>query len=133
MQQNDFEQVDLSTFFDSQSQSPEQNEKAEMLTTQQKQLIQEVMPLIKQIDPEKAQSFQERLDALESLAQSVSRFPSMSPSRRTNPLMRKFPVIEEPFPIIVFIEMSSTFKAIKTYFDNLTFTYFAGSTTSEPM
>ena len=77
MQQDDFEQVDLSTFFDSQSQGPEQNEKAEMLTTQQKQLIQEVMPLIKQIDPEKAKNFQERLDALESLAQSVSRFPSL--------------------------------------------------------
>ncbi|MBO4630085.1 MAG: hypothetical protein J5687_09065 [Treponema sp.] len=77
MQQNDFEQVDLSTFFDSQSPGPEQNEKVEMLTTQQKQLIQEVMPLIKQTDPEKAQSFQERLDALESLAQSVSRFPSL--------------------------------------------------------
>ena len=77
MQQDDFEQVDLSTFFDSQSQGPEQNEKAEMLTTQQKQLIQEVMPLIKQIDPEKAKSFQQRLDALESLAQSVAKFPSL--------------------------------------------------------
>ena len=77
MQQNDFEQVDLSTFFDEQSQSPERNEKAEMLTTKQKQLIQEVMPLIKQVDPEKAASFQERLDALESLAQSVAKFPSL--------------------------------------------------------
>ena len=77
MQQNDFEQVDLSTFFDEQSQSPERNEKAEMLTTRQKQLIQEVMPLIKQSDPEKAESFQERLDALESLAQSVAKLPSL--------------------------------------------------------
>ena len=77
MQQNDFEQVDLNTFFDTQSLAADQNEKAEMLTTQQKQLIQEVMPLIKQIDPEKANSFQDRLDALESLAQSVSRFPSL--------------------------------------------------------
>ena len=77
MQQNEFEQVDLSTFFDEQSQGPEQKEKAEMLTTKQKQLIQEVMPLIKQSDPEKAESFQERLDALESLAQSVAKFPSL--------------------------------------------------------
>ena len=61
MQQNDFEQVDLNTFFDTQSLAADQNEKAEMLTTQQKQLIQEVMPLIKQIDPEKANSFQQRL------------------------------------------------------------------------
>ena len=48
MQQNDFEQVDLNTFFDTQSLAADQNEKAEMLTTQQKQLIQEVMPLIKE-------------------------------------------------------------------------------------
>ena len=77
MQQDGFEQIDLSAFFDEQSLSPDQAEKAEMLTTQQKQLIQEVMPLIKQIDPEKAKSFQQRLDALESLAQSVAKFPSL--------------------------------------------------------
>ncbi|MBO4639450.1 MAG: hypothetical protein J5710_06820 [Treponema sp.] len=77
MQQDEFEQVDLSTFFDSQGPSPVQNEKAEMLTTQQKQLIQEVMPLIKQIDPEKAKSYHDRLEALESLAQSVAKFPSL--------------------------------------------------------
>ena len=75
MQQDGFEQIDLSAFFDEQSLSPDQAEKAEMLTTQQKQLIQEVMPLIKQIDPEKANSFQQRLDALESLAPSVAKFP----------------------------------------------------------
>ncbi len=77
MQQNNFEQVALDTFFDAQSLTTESNEKAEMLTTQQKQLIQEVMPLIKEIDPEKANSFQDRLNALESLAQSVAMFPSL--------------------------------------------------------
>ena len=77
MQQNDFEQVDLSTFFDSQDQNPVQDEKAEMLTTRQKELIQEVMPQIKAVDPEKAENFQERLDSLESLAQAVAKFPSL--------------------------------------------------------
>ena len=43
MQQNDFEQVELSTFFDSEDKSPGIEEKAEMLTTKQKELIQEVM------------------------------------------------------------------------------------------
>lgn len=77
MQQNDFEQVDLSTFFDSQDESPINDQKAEMLTTKQKELIQEVMPQIKAIDPEKAESFQERLESLESLAQAVAKFPSL--------------------------------------------------------
>ena len=77
MQQNDFEQVDLSTFFDSQDQNPVQEEKAEMLTTQQKELIQQVMPQIKAMDPEKAENFQERLDSLELLAQAVAKFPSL--------------------------------------------------------
>ena len=77
MQQNNFEQVDLGTFFDSQDESPINAQKAEMLTTKQKELIQEVMPQIKAIDPEKAESFEERLESLEALAQSVARFPSL--------------------------------------------------------
>ena len=74
---NDFEQVDLSTFFDSQDTDPVHDEKAEMLTTKQKELIQEVMPQIKAVDPEKAQSFEERLKSLEALAQAVAKFPSL--------------------------------------------------------
>ena len=74
---NNFEQVDLSTFFDSQDTNPVRDEKAEMLTTAQKELIQEVMPQIKALDPEKAESYQERLDSLEALAQAVARFPSL--------------------------------------------------------
>ena len=77
MQQKDFEQVDLSAFFDSQDKNPVNDEKAEMLTTKQKELIQEVMPQIKAINPEKAENFQERLDSLELLAQAVARFPSL--------------------------------------------------------
>ena len=77
MQQNNFEQVDLGTFFDSQDESPINAQKAEMLTTKQKELIQEVMPQIKAIDPEKAESFEERLEALEALAQAVAKFPSL--------------------------------------------------------
>ncbi len=74
---NNFEQVDISTFFDSQDTNPVRDEKAEMLTTAQKELIQEVMPQIKALDPEKAESYQERLDSLEALAQAVARFPSL--------------------------------------------------------
>ena len=64
---------------------------------------------------------------------SVSRFPSISPSILTKPLILMFPVIAEPCPKIVLIEMSSIRKAIKTYFDKLILIYFAGSTTSEPI
>ena len=39
MLQDSFEQIDLGIFFDSQSQTNVQDEKAEMLTTKQKQLI----------------------------------------------------------------------------------------------
>ena len=77
MPHDDFEQIDLNTFFDSQDANPVHDEKAEMLTTRQKNLIQEVMPQIKAVDPEKAENFQERLEALEALAQAVAKFPSL--------------------------------------------------------
>lgn len=77
MQKDDFEQIDINQFFDSQNTFSVQEEKAEMLTKKQKELISQAMPIIREIDSEKADNFQERLDALEALAQAVAGFPSL--------------------------------------------------------
>lgn len=77
MAQEDFEQVDLSTFFDTSTQQAAPQEKYEMLTKKQKSLINELMPQIKQIDISKYNSFQSRLDDLSALAQAMGRFPSL--------------------------------------------------------
>lgn len=77
MAQEDFEQVDLSTFFDTSTQQATPQEKYEMLTKKQKSLINELMPQIKQIDISKYNSFQSRLDDLSALAQAMGRFPSL--------------------------------------------------------
>ncbi|MCQ2593053.1 MAG: hypothetical protein MJ188_09755 [Treponema sp.] len=74
-----FEQIDISTFFEQDSDSTlvQREEKAEMLTKRQRSLIQEIIPVIQKIDKEKAESFQNRLNDLERLAQAVARFPSL--------------------------------------------------------
>ena len=77
MAQEEFEQVDLSTFFDTSTQQAAPQEKYEMLTKKQKSLINELMPQIKQIDISKYNSFQSRLDDLSALAQAMGRFPSL--------------------------------------------------------
>ena len=60
MQKDDFEQIDINQFFDSQNTFSVQEEKAEMLTKKQKELISQAMPIIREIDSEKADNFQER-------------------------------------------------------------------------
>lgn len=72
-----FEQVDISSFFETSDTSIEASEKIEMLTDRQKKLINEIFPIIKSIDPEKARNFENRINDLEALAQAQGRFPSL--------------------------------------------------------
>lgn len=73
----DFEQVDINSFFDENTDTPIPEQKAEMLTERQKNLIQNILPEIQKIDKEKAGNFKNRLADLETLAQAVARFPSL--------------------------------------------------------
>lgn len=74
---NEFEQVDLSSFFDEQTQTLQPQQKFEMLTQKQKELLDEVLPIIYEKDPDKYISFVNRLEDLEALAQANGRFPSL--------------------------------------------------------
>lgn len=73
----EFEQVDISTFFDTGQQVAYEFEKVEMLTKHQKDLIDSILPDIAVYDKEKAENFKDRLEDLERLAQAVARFPSL--------------------------------------------------------
>lgn len=74
---NEFEQIDINLFFDQDNQNSREEKKAEMLTDKQKELIHQILPIIKKIDPAKGASFQTRIDDLERLAKSVAYFPSL--------------------------------------------------------
>ncbi|MCQ2589895.1 MAG: hypothetical protein MJ179_05675 [Treponema sp.] len=76
-QEETFEQVDISAFFDNTTPQEPQHEKIEMLTKKQKALLDEVMPIIKQSDLPKYNSFKTRLEDLSALAQAMGRFPSL--------------------------------------------------------
>lgn len=77
LEKSQFEQVDISSFFDTSEESLSTTEKVEMLTERQKELINEILPFIKSIDPEKSLSFENRINDLEALAQAQGRFPSL--------------------------------------------------------
>lgn len=72
-----FEQVDLSTFFDQESEVSQSVQNAEMLTEKQKKIINDILPIIQKKDKDKADNFKARLADLESLAVAVARFPSL--------------------------------------------------------
>lgn len=71
-----FETVDISNFFDT-SKDELPIEKIEMLTSKQKILINEFLPVITKIDSQKAQGFKNRLKDLETLAKAIANFPSL--------------------------------------------------------
>mgnify|MGYP003295084786 CR=1 FL=1 len=73
----EFEQIDVDSFFDSPSVDSSKEEKAEPFSKKQKSLINEIMPEIQKKDPLKYASFKSRIDDLEALAQAVRRFPSL--------------------------------------------------------
>ncbi len=73
----EFEQVDINSFFDNGAITTANDEKVELLTEKQKQLIDQIMPVIKASDKERAEIFQNRLKDLEILAKAMARFPSL--------------------------------------------------------
>ena len=73
----DFEQVDISTFFDQESEVSQSTQNAEVFTDNQKKLVNGILPVIKEVDKDKAENFQERVKDLEQLARAVARFPSL--------------------------------------------------------
>lgn len=73
----EFEQVDLSSFFDTPIEQVHPQQKFEMLTQKQKELLDAILPVIYEKDPDKYMSFATRLEDLEALAQSMGRFPSL--------------------------------------------------------
>ncbi len=71
-----FETVDINSFFDS-TPKEDDSEKIEMVTVKQKKLINEFLPLVKNIDYQKYLGFKNRLNDLDKLAQAMAVFPSL--------------------------------------------------------
>lgn len=74
---DNFESVDINSFFDTTTEKPATPEKTEILSKKQKALVAEIMPIVREKDPERADSFEKRFNDLEILAQAMSRFPSL--------------------------------------------------------
>lgn len=75
--QDNFEQIDINSFFDTEKEKEISTDKTEILSQKQKDLINEVMPILREKDPEKAASFEKRFNDLEFLAKAMARFPSL--------------------------------------------------------
>ncbi|MCQ2583678.1 MAG: hypothetical protein MJ160_07210 [Treponema sp.] len=72
-----FENIDINSFFGTDSEQPHKQQKVEMLSKKQRALLEEFLPEVKAIDPSKYESFKNRMDDLEALAQAMGRFPSL--------------------------------------------------------
>lgn len=77
--QNDleFEQIDVNSFFDLDQKNEPPKKTVGMLTEKQKSLIEEAMPIIQAVNPDKAENFRSRLNDMEALAAAIARFPSL--------------------------------------------------------
>lgn len=76
--EDNFEQIDINSFFGNETPVAEEPiDKTEILSTKQKALVDEIMPIVRKIDKEKADSFASRFNDLEYLAKAMSRFPSL--------------------------------------------------------
>ncbi len=73
---NNFEQIDINSFFDADTSSQE-SQKIEVLTKKQRSLINETMPIVTSLDPERAKIFKNRIEDLEALGKAIARFPSL--------------------------------------------------------
>lgn len=75
---NEFEQIDINSFFDdSQPEQVKNPEKVEVFTQRQKDLLNEFLPVIMSTDSEKANIFLNRIADLEGVASSIANFPSL--------------------------------------------------------
>ncbi|MCQ2596705.1 MAG: hypothetical protein MJ181_02565 [Treponema sp.] len=69
--------VDINSFFDNDSQEKISEKEVSLLTPQERMLINQFMPLVKEHDEERWKIFNDRLQDLEQLAKAVARFPSL--------------------------------------------------------
>jgi len=72
-----FEQIDINSFFDSSEQINNNVAKAETFTKRQRDLLNQFMPIIMENDKERAGIFFNRIADLELMATSVAKFPSL--------------------------------------------------------
>ena len=73
----DFEQVDISSFFDSEAEVEQEDSKVVIFTKKQQALVNEVIPIVQTNNRETAESFINRIVDLEALASAINRFPSL--------------------------------------------------------
>ncbi len=73
----EFVSVDINSFFDTEPQEQNKDHEISLLTPQERTLIDQFMPLVKEKDEERWQIFNDRLHDLEQLAKAVARFPSL--------------------------------------------------------
>lgn len=74
---NDFISIDINSFFDNQPQDKPLQEEINVLTPQERSLIDQFLPLVLEKDVERWQIFKDRLHDLEQLAKAMARFPSL--------------------------------------------------------
>lgn len=77
----EFEPIDINTFFDSESDEIStllnREEKVECFTERQKKIINDFLPIVTKCYKDRAEIFLNRIADLESIANSISRFPSL--------------------------------------------------------
>lgn len=72
-----YESVDINSFFENDPSDKPVEREVSLLTPQERKLINEFMPIVKENDEERWKIFDERLQDLEQLAKAVARFPSL--------------------------------------------------------
>ena len=73
-----FKEVSISDFYDTENTAPEQkNESIIILTQKEEKLYSELLPLIKEQAPAKAEIIETRMKDLRQLASAIARFPSL--------------------------------------------------------
>ena len=75
---NEFEQVDINAFIEpAEISKREEAEKAEVFTQKQRDLLNQIMPILLQNDKERYELFLNRIVDMENIASSVAKFPSL--------------------------------------------------------
>lgn len=91
MEQSEFEQVDITSFFGEEEKEPVQ-EKAEVFTKKQQSLINQLMPVLLS-DKEHAATFFNRMEDMEDMAKSIAKFPSLLEGHELTGGVRRTPTI----------------------------------------
>ncbi len=73
----EFEQVDISSFFDSETEVSKEDSKVVIFTKKQHDLVNEIIPIVQKNNKATAESFINRIVDLEALASAINRFPSL--------------------------------------------------------